>query len=96
MRNLFVGGLETEAELNANRADAAIESGHDAANTVGNVGARAQASDALTQSNSEEIRNAEGANQDVDPGVARAGRRSLCRRAAYRDKPECVQLAAPE
>jgi hypothetical protein len=94
VRALFVGSLETEARISANRADAAIESGKDASNSVGEVGARAQASDALTRSNEQEIRNAPGADEDVDPGVADAGRDSLCRRAAYRDRPECVQRAA--
>lgn len=34
VRDLFVGGLETEAELGANQGQAAIESGKDAVGTV--------------------------------------------------------------
>lgn len=91
----FAGNSKKEAELNANRAGAAIESGADAAGTVGEVGTRASETDMITRENENAIRNAEGADAPVNPAAAAAGRDSLCRRAAYRDSPECVQRAAP-
>jgi len=91
----FAGNAKVEAELNANRAGAAIESGADAAGTVGEVGTRASETDLITRENENAIRNAPGADAPVDPAANAAGRSSLCRRAAYRNSPECVQHPAP-
>jgi type II secretory pathway component PulM len=57
--------------------------------------ARENASQQLSRTNEEEIRNANGASASVDPAVRDAGLRSLCRRAAYRDSARCKLLDAP-
>ena len=80
-----------EAELNAGRADAGIASGQDATNTVGAAGGRESAIDQQTRENEHAIRNAPGADVPVDAGVHGAGIGSLCRRAAYRSDPRCLQ-----
>ncbi len=93
--NAITGGAVAKAlaRLQGNRADAALESGRDAVNTVGDQGAAERASDDLTRSNEDEIRNAEGSDAVVADPAHAAGIRSLCRRAAKR--PECLQLAPP-
>lgn len=80
---------EAEARLGRNQADAASESGSDAVNTVGKAGDREAASDALTRSNDQEIRNAEGSDAKVATPARDAGLAALCRRAAYRNDPRC-------
>jgi hypothetical protein len=84
---------KTETRLSNNQTGAAIASGADAANTVGDVGARAAETDRTTLENADEIRSAPGADAPVNTGVHGAGLRSLCKRAAYRGRPECMQLA---
>jgi hypothetical protein len=81
---------KVEAKLNANRADAAIATGQDAANTVADVGASASAIDRTTMENDREIRNAPGAKATVDPDLHRAGVVGLCRYPAYRSSPQCL------
>lgn len=81
-----------EARLGRNQAEAAAQSGAGAVNTVGAAGDREAAGDALTRSNEEDIRNAEGADAEVARPVADAGLAALCRRAAHRDSPRCVRL----
>lgn len=68
---------------------AAIESGQDAVNTVSRSGEAERASEELTRTNEQEIRNAQGADERVGAGVNAAGLRSLCRRPAYRDHERC-------
>ena len=82
-----------EADLNRGQGQAATESGRDAVGTVGAVAGRQAETDRTTRENENEIRNAPGADAPVDPAVGRAGRDSLCRRAAYRGSAECVQRA---
>ena len=85
-----------EAKVESGRADAATASGRDA---VGAVSGQAQSeieADKLTRENEDEIRNADGADAPVADGVNSAGIRSLCKRAAYRGRPECVQFAPAE
>lgn len=85
----------TEAKLATGQAGAAIQSGHDAADTIGNRMADDADTDAITRENADVIRNARGADAPVDPDADAAGLRSLCRRAAYRRDPQCVQHADP-
>ncbi|PXA90331.1 hypothetical protein DMC47_27635 [Nostoc sp. 3335mG] len=85
----------TEAKLNKGQADAAVRSGRDAVDTVGNRAAADTLGDALTRENDDAIRNAEGADAPVADGVRDAGLAGLCRRAAYRGDPRCVQHAYP-
>jgi len=66
VRSLFVGGLETEAELSRNQADAAIASGQDAANTTGEVAEQAEETDRKVEDANEEIDRASGADGILD------------------------------
>jgi hypothetical protein len=80
---------QTEVKLAKDQAGAALQSGQDAVNTVGNrMDADAQG-DALTRSSAATIDNAEGAKAPVAAPVRDAGIAALCRRAAYRDTPRC-------
>jgi hypothetical protein len=80
---------KTETKLATGQAGAALQSGQDAANTVGNrMDADAQG-DALTRTNGDAIDNADGAKAPVAAPVRAAGIAALCRRAAYRDTPRC-------
>ena len=86
---------KVESKLNRETANAAIESGTDAVNTVGAVGASAEQSDQIGRENADAIRNAPGASAPVDPAANAAGLRSLCRRAANRERAECLQRVTP-
>jgi len=83
------------AKLAAGQAGAAIASGHDAADTIGNRMADDRAADTITRENDDAIRNARGADAPVDPAADAVGRRGLCKRAAYRRDPQCVQHPDP-
>jgi type IV secretory pathway TrbL component len=83
------------AKLATGQAGAAIASGHDAADTIGNRMAGDAAGDTITRENDDAIRNARGADAPVDADATAAGLRGLCRRAAYRGDPQCVQYAGP-
>ncbi|MDE8654762.1 hypothetical protein [Novosphingobium album (ex Liu et al. 2023)] len=84
---------KVEARLNANQADAAAESGHDAVETLGTQAAAEDAADVITGENADAIHSAPGANAPVAAPVRDAGLRGLCRRAAYQRNPQCLQLA---
>lgn len=86
---------KTEARLANGQAGAASQSGRDAANTVGARSLEDAATDAITRENEDAIRNAEGAGAPVAGAVRDAGLASLCRRAAYRRDPKCLQHARP-
>jgi hypothetical protein len=64
----------------------------DAVNTQANVAQNEAASGDLTRTNEEDIRNAQGSGDKVNPAARDAGLRSLCRRAAYRDSQQCRML----
>lgn len=80
-------GAQTRVERS--QADAASNSAADAIGTVARSGESERASEDLTRSNEKDIRNAQGANERVGAGVDVAGRRALCLRDAYRNRPEC-------
>lgn len=82
----------TEARLHRNTADAARASASDAVTTIGAQATAESTIDAQTKENDHAIRNAEGADAPVSPAVSAAVRISLCKRAAYRDQPECLQF----
>lgn len=84
-----------EADLGREQTSAAIESGADAVDTVGGQQAAETETDRVTKENADAIRNAPGAAAPVDPALSDAARRGLCRRAAYRERPECLQYTAP-
>lgn len=87
---------KVEAKLNRNQAEAAVNSGRDAVETLGTQAASEEAIDAITGENADAIHSAPGADAPVAPGVRNAGLRSLCRRAAYQRNPQCLQQPAPE
>lgn len=83
-----------QARLGAEQSQAAVESGREASEAQAGVSANQAASEALGRSNEKDIRSAEGANAVVAAPVRDAGLASLCRRAAYRDRPKCRLLNA--
>lgn len=85
---------KTATGLAKGQAGAAIESGGDAVETLGNRAAADAAGDQLTRENEDAIRKADGAGAPVAAPVRDAGVSSLCRRAAYRGDPRCVQPPA--
>jgi hypothetical protein len=78
-----------QSRVEHSQADAASNSAADAINTVTSAGGREAASESLGRDNERDIRAAEGAGDKVKPAVGAAGRVALCRRAAYREDPEC-------
>lgn len=78
------------------QAGAAMQSGTDAVQTLGNQQANEIAADAVTRENDDAIHKADGATVQVAPAVRDAGLASLCRRASYRrSHSECVQQPSP-
>lgn len=82
---------KAEARLSRNQAQAASESGSDAVNTVGRAADREAASNELTRTNEQDIRNAPGSDAAVSAEARAAGIRALCKRAAFKDDPRCVK-----
>lgn len=80
---------KTQAKVSTGQAGAALQSGQDATNTVGNRMDADTAEDQQTRTNGDEIRKADGASAPVAAPVRDAGLTALCRRAAYRDNPRC-------
>lgn len=79
----------SQSRVEHSQAEAASNSAADAIGTVARSGESERASEDLTRSNEKDIRNAQGANERVGAGVDVAGRRALCLRDAYRNRPEC-------
>ncbi len=79
-----------QTRVERTQAEAASNSAADAVSTVARSGEAAAASEELTRQNSGEIHAAPGANDRVNSGVDLAGRKALCKRAAYRDDPRCA------
>jgi len=86
---------KAEARLATGQAGAALASGRDAANMIGNRMDADAATDTVTRENDHAIRTAPGADAPVDPALRDAALRGLCRRAAYRHDPKCLQHADP-
>lgn len=78
-----------QSKVDRAQADAASKSAIDALATQSAAHRREQESEAMTGTNRKEIRDAQGANDAVNPAVSDAGLRSLCRRAAYRNDDRC-------
>ncbi|RSY83103.1 hypothetical protein DAH66_12605 [Sphingomonas koreensis] len=85
---------KTTANVAKGQAGAAIESGSDAVDAIGNRAEQDAAADRLTRENEDAIRKAEGASAPVAAPVRDAGLDSLCRRAAYSRDPRCLQPPA--
>jgi len=84
---------KTATRLATGQAAAAVASGSDAVETTGNVEGNAAAATVVTKENDDAIRNAHGSTAPVPAPLRDAGFASLCRRAAYRSDPKCVQFA---
>jgi ABC-type Na+ efflux pump permease subunit len=84
---------DTKTELSQNQTEAAIASGVDAVDVVGEQSGREATIDRQTKENTDAIRNAPGADTPVPPTVAAVARERLCQRATYRERPECLQYA---
>jgi len=86
---------KVETRLANGQAGAALASGQDSANAIGNRMDADAGEDATTRENDHAIRTAPGAGAPVDPALRDAALRGLCRRAAYRNDPKCVQHPNP-
>ena len=80
-----------QSRVDRSQAEAASNSAADAVGTVAASGEASAASEALTRSNEQTIRAAEGANAPVNPAARNAGITALCRRQAYANDPRCHQ-----
>lgn len=83
-------GRAKQAKAGQVIAEGQLAAGRDAVAITTAAGAREAQADNITRSNADEIRKAPGADAPIDPALAAAGRRGLCKRKAYRDRPECV------
>lgn len=94
----FISGktAKTEARLSEKQAEAAMESGTDAVETVGRTIEYERHVDYITRENERAIQSAPGADAPVDPDLARVARERLCNRRAYLEHPDCVLNAPPE
>lgn len=89
-----IRGLQAENKLNVGRSDSFANSAADAVVTQGRVNQDERASDEISASNEKDIRNAQGADQTVDPAVRDAGFASLCKRASFA-RSEAGKLHCP-
>ncbi len=80
---------EVREKVEDAQSGAAINSARDAINTQAGANEREKQSEEISRENEGEIRNAQGANDAVDPAVRDAGLRAACRRAAYRNTERC-------
>ena len=94
----LIGGktAKTEARLSENQAEAAMESGTDAVETVGKTIEYERHVDYITRETERAIREAPGADAPVDPRLDGIARQRLCQRPAYSQHPDCVQHAPAE
>jgi hypothetical protein len=90
VKHFFTSGVKAEAKLGKNQTNAAINSGHDAVETIGNRQAADEADRQAVEETKDDIKNQTDAG-----GVTDAGRRGLCRLASHRSNPECVQHPPP-
>ena len=84
-----------QSRVERGQTEALSNSAADAIGAVRASGEAERASEELTRTNEKEIRNADGANDPVNPAARDAGLRSLCRRPAYRDSERCRLFQAP-
>jgi len=96
VRDLMVGSAKVEAKLGRNQTEAALQSGTDAVGTIGAQGAAEEVTDRITRENDNAIRSAPGADTPVPAAVDSVARERLCRRAVYRERPECLQFPAAD
>lgn len=84
-------GVKTEVKVQAGQTGAAIASGHDAVQTIGNTQARETKIQQTVKDGTDEIDKAPAGDSND------ASDRAACRMRAYRHSPKCVALfgAAP-
>ena len=87
-QRLRVAGVQSKVDQG--QTAALGNSAADAVGTVGQAGQREAASEDLTRTNEQEIRNAPGANQPIDTRLHDVGLRALCERDAYRGSQQCA------
>ena len=81
---------KTEARLSTNQAEASLESGVDAVESVGQTIQYERHVDIITRETERVIREAPGADAPVNPDLDRIARERLCQRTAYLEHPDCV------
>lgn len=84
----------TQQRVDDGLVGAARDSAADTINSVAAASERDAASERTHKDNADAIRQLPGAAAPVDPVVAGAARRGLCRYAAYRERAECVHQPA--
>lgn len=84
-----IRSLTAQSKVDKGQSGAFTNSAGDAIETIGNASDRERASDDLTRDNSRDIHAAPGADTKVPQPVNQAGRNALCKRAAYKNRPEC-------
>lgn len=78
-----------QSRVDRGQGEAFKGSAGEAVNVITGVAANESAGAAIGRENEEEIRNAKGSDQRVDPAANNAGLRALCRRASRRSDPAC-------
>lgn len=82
-----IRSLTAQTKVNDAQHNAFTTSAGDAVSTQGNVASNASASEDITRSNEKAIRDANGADAQIDPAVRDAGFASLCKRPSFRNNP---------
>lgn len=80
---------KTQADLAKGQAGAALQSGHDAVETLGNAGARENQIHATVKDGTDAIREAPAGNSND------AADRAACGLRSYRRQPRCIALLGP-
>jgi hypothetical protein len=80
---------KTQANLSKNQAGAAIESGHDAVETLGNAGAREAEIHTTAKDGTDAIEKAPAGDSNA------AAERAACGMRSYRHLPKCIALLGP-
>lgn len=86
---------KVETRLATGQAGAALASGQDSANTIGNRMDADAAGDTIHRENADANDKAEGGNVVVAAPATDTGVAGLCRHAAYRRDPRCLQHRDP-
>jgi hypothetical protein len=89
-----IRSLGAQSKIDQAQGGAFQNSASDAVTTQGDTNKRETESEATTRSNEKDIRNAEGANDAVNPAVRDAGFASLCKRPSFR-RSEAGKLHCP-
>lgn len=80
---------KTQADLAKGQTGAALQSGHDAIETLGNAGAREDAISNTVETGTDAIHKAPGGDSNA------AADRATCQLRSYRHHPKCIALLGP-